>query len=115
MQRRGHRLLLACDPRGELYRRARARGFKVSPLACGGLRNLGAWRRLRRLLREHQVDILNTHSSLDSWIGALAWRSLSNRPHLVRTRHLSTRVHDNRPTRWLYRAPGAIITTAEVR
>ena len=48
--------------------------------------SLVAWRQLRRLLREQAVDILNTHSSLDSWIGALAWRSLKNRPHLVRTR-----------------------------
>ena len=36
MQRRGHRLLLACDPRGELYRRAPGRGFSPFPLACGG-------------------------------------------------------------------------------
>ncbi len=114
MQRRGHRLLLACDPRGELYRRARGRGFPSFPLTCGGMRSLGAWRRLRRLLREQAIDILNTHSSLDSWIGALAWRSLRNRPHLVRTRHLSTRVQNNLPTRWLYRAPGAVISTGEV-
>ena len=114
MQRRGHRLLLAGDPRGELYRRAQGRGFNITPLACGGRRNFGAWLRLRRLLRKQKVDILNTHSSLDSWIGALAWRSLRRRPHLVRTRHLSTRVHDNLPTRWLYRAPGAIITTGEI-
>ncbi len=114
MQRRGHRLLLACDPRGELYRRAQGRGFHIAPLACGGyLRNLVAWLRLRRLLHVYKVDILNTHSSLDSWIGALAWRSLRKRPGLVRTRHLSTQVHDNLPTRWLYRAPGAIITTGE--
>jgi glycosyltransferase involved in cell wall biosynthesis len=115
MQQRGHRLLLAADPRGELYRRAQGRGFAPMALACGGLvHNLAAWRALRRLLREQKVDILNTHSSLDSWIGALAWRSLRSRPHLVRTRHLSTRVHDNLPTRWLYRAPGAIITTGEI-
>ncbi len=37
------------------------------------------------------MDILNTHSSLDSWVGTLAWRSLRTRPLLVRTRHLSTR------------------------
>jgi glycosyltransferase involved in cell wall biosynthesis len=115
MQRRGHRLLLACDPRGELYRQAPEWGWSPFPLACGGLRrNLGAWWRLRRLLRTQRVDVLNTHSSLDSWIGALAWRSLRKRPQLVRTRHLSTPVHDNLPTRWLYRAPAAIITTGEV-
>ncbi|MGB8874585.1 MAG: glycosyltransferase family 4 protein [Desulfobaccales bacterium] len=113
MQRRGHRLLLACDPRGELYRRARGRGFPSFPLTCGGMHSLLAWRQLRRLLREHAIDILNTHSSLDSWIGALAWRSLGKRPHLVRTRHLSTRVQNNFPTRWLYRAPGAVISTGE--
>lgn len=113
MQRRGHRVLLACDPRGQLYLRAREQGCSPYPLACGGWRNLRAWWRLRRLLREQQVDILNTHSSLDSWIGALAWRSLGKRPHLVRTRHLSTRVQANFPTRWLYRVPEAIITTGE--
>jgi glycosyltransferase involved in cell wall biosynthesis len=114
MQRRGHRLLLACDPRGQLFLRSREQGFSPYPLACGGRSNLRAWWRLRRLLWEQQVDVLNTHSSLDSWIGALAWRSLGNHPHLVRTRHLSTRVQANFPTRWLYRAPAAIITTGEV-
>ncbi|MCX5892428.1 MAG: glycosyltransferase [Deltaproteobacteria bacterium] len=114
MQRRGHRVLLACDPRGELYRRAPGRGFSPFPLACGGLNNLGAWWRLRRLLQEQKIDVLNTHSSLDSWLGALAWRSLKERPCLVRTRHLSTRVKSNLPTRWLYRTPAAIITTGEV-
>lgn len=114
MQRRGHRLLLACDPRGELYQRAQARGFSPFPLNCGGLRrNLVAWWRLRRLLRKQKIDILNTHSSLDSWIGTLAWRSLRDRPLLVRTRHLSTRVKNDLPTRWLYRTPKAIITTGE--
>ncbi len=114
MRHRGHRLLLACDPRGELYRRAPRRGFQPLALHCGGWRNLNAWLRLRRLLREHQVDILNTHSSLDSWISTLAWRSLRNRPRLVRTRHLSTQVKDDLPTRWLYHAPEAVITTGEV-
>ena len=114
MRRRGHRLLLACDPRGELYMRALGRDFRTFPLACGGRYNFWAWRKLRRLLRQERIEILNTHSSLDSWIGALAWCSLRNRPHLVRTRHLSTRVKNDFPTRWLYRAPGAIITTGEV-
>ncbi len=114
MRGRGHRLLLACDPRGELYRRAGGRGLPTIPLAYGGRRNLAAWRGLRRLLREQAVDILNTHSSLDSWIGALVWRSLRKRPHLVRTRHLSTPVSNQFPTRWLYRSPEAVITTGEV-
>jgi glycosyltransferase involved in cell wall biosynthesis len=114
MRRRGHRPAFVCDPRGELYRRARLQNFPVTPLVFGGIRNLGAWVGLRRHLGGGAFDILNTHSSLDSWVGTLAWRSLRARPLLVRTRHLSTRVRDNRPTRWLYRTPAAIITTGKV-
>ena len=114
MRQRGHLLALACDPRGELYRRARLHRFPVTPLTFGGTHNLRAWIRLRRILNTDAPDILNTHSSLDSWVGSLAWRSLLTRPLLVRTRHLSTRVKDNWPTRWLYQTPGAIITTGQV-
>jgi glycosyltransferase involved in cell wall biosynthesis len=114
MRQRGHRPAFACDPRGELYQRARLQNFPVTPLVFGGRRNLSAWLRLRRLLGAGAFDILNTHSSLDSWVGTLAWRSLRARPLLLRTRHLSTPVRDNRPTRWLYRTPAAIITTGKV-
>jgi glycosyltransferase involved in cell wall biosynthesis len=114
MRQRGHRLLFACDPRGELCGRARQQGFPVTELTFGGGRNLAAWIRLRRLLAGGKIDVLNTHSSLDSWVGALAWRSLGRRPLLVRTRHLSTRLNDNWPTRWLYRTPAAIITTGQI-
>jgi glycosyltransferase involved in cell wall biosynthesis len=114
MRGRGHRVSLACDPRGELYPRAQAQGFPVTPLVFGGAHNLGAFTGLRHLLSRGGIEILNTHSSLDSWVGAVAWRSLRPRPTLLRTRHLSTRVKNNWPTRWLYQAPAAIITTGQV-
>jgi glycosyltransferase involved in cell wall biosynthesis len=111
MQARGHRLLLGCDPRGELFLRARRAGFPALSLQFGGWRNFAAGLTLRRFLRRERADILNTHSSLDSWVGTLAlggWK----RPGLVRTRHLSTPVQGTLPTRWLYQRPGAIITTS---
>jgi glycosyltransferase involved in cell wall biosynthesis len=114
MRQRGHRPVFAADPRGELYQRARQANFPVTPLVFGGGHNLKAWLRLRRLLEEQAVDVLNTHSSLDSWVGTLVWQTLRAKPLLVRTRHLSTRVRDNRRTRWLYRTPAAIITTGQV-
>ncbi|MGB8993033.1 MAG: glycosyltransferase family 4 protein [Desulfobaccales bacterium] len=114
MRQRGHRPAFACDPRGDLYERARQQGLPVTPLRFGGRHNLKAWKTLRRILGAGAIDILNTHSSLDSWVGTLAWRSLRTRPLLIRTRHLSTRIKDNWPTRWLYRTPAAIITTGQV-
>jgi glycosyltransferase involved in cell wall biosynthesis len=114
MRQRGHRTAFATDPRGELYQRARQANFPVTPLLFGGGHNLRAWLKLHRLLNEQAINVLNTHSSLDSWVGAMVWQTLRTRPLLVRTRHLSTRVRDNRPTRWLYRTPAAIITTGQV-
>jgi glycosyltransferase involved in cell wall biosynthesis len=113
MRDRGHRLLLACDPRGELYQRARGQGFAVFPLKFGGPGNFSAWLALRRLLKQERVDLLNTHSSLDSWVGFLVWLTLGRRVKLVRTRHLSTQVAPNWPTRRLYQAPAAVITTGQ--
>jgi len=112
MRARGHRLLLACDPKGELFRRGQQAGFSLLPLNFGGWRNLKAGLALRRFLAREGVDILNTHSSLDSWVGLLAVTGLKN-PVLVRTRHLSTPVKSSWPTRWLYRSPAATITTSE--
>lgn len=113
MRQRGHRLLLACDPRGALYPRAERQGFAVFPLKFGGLANAGVWLDLLRLLRNGRVDILNTHSSLDSWVGLLAWLTSGEKITLLRTRHLSTPVSANWPTRRLYHAPAAVITTGQ--
>ena len=78
--------------------------------ACGGDRR-AAW------LRHHAqrgIDVLNTHSSTDSWIGALACLAMPRRPKIVRTRHVSTKVSGRFATRWLY-SHGAdhIVTTGE--
>ncbi len=110
MQRRGHRVLVAADPRSELARRAPRCGLSVLLLPLGGRRNPAALLSLRRLLEHHRVDILNTHSSLDSWLGALAVLG-RKQTKLVRTRHLSTAIRPNLPTRWLYQQAEAIITT----
>lgn len=112
LRARGHRLLIAADSRAELLGRAQADGFPVIPLTFGSRANLAAFLHLRRLLGQGEVDILNTHSSLDSWVGTLAWATLRRRPVLLRTRHLSTPVHANWPTRWLYHRPARVLTTS---
>jgi glycosyltransferase involved in cell wall biosynthesis len=71
---------------------------------------------LRGFLRagRGRFDVVNTHSSTDTWLTALAVRSLRDAPAFVRTRHLSSTLSDNRATRWLYtRAPQHIVVTGE--
>ncbi len=113
MRQRGHRVLVACDPRGELHRRAGRQGFAVLTLPLKGWRKFQAPFTLARFLQAEGVEIINTHSSLDSWVGLGAWLLTGRRARLVRTRHLSTPVKSSWPTRRLYQTPGAIITTGQ--
>ncbi len=113
MLRRGHRLILAVDPRGDLYKRSRQAGFYVVPLFFGNRYIIPATFTLRRLLRRQSVDILNTHSSLDSWVGLWAVKGRHTQSRLIRTRHLSTLIKTSWPTRQLYQSPDAIITTGQ--
>ncbi len=113
MRQRGHTVMLAVDPRGELYQRSLKAGFTVFSFPFGGRHTIRTCLSLRQLLRRQSVDILNTHSSLDSWVGLLAVMGQRSRTSLVRTRHLSTPIRTTWPTRWLYQSPDAIITTGQ--
>lgn len=60
------------------------------------------------------IDIVNTHSSKDSWLALPAARLAKNKPLTIRTRHLSTPIGKNLLTRFLYNSfPHLIITTGE--
>ena len=113
LARRGHEVWLACPEHTRIYREAPIRGLPVAPLPIGkkrlrGLAALTAW-----LARQH-FDVINTHSSTDSWLAALAVRLAGGRTPLVRTRHISTPVAGNASTRWLYaRAAAHVVTTGE--
>lgn len=109
---RGHNVGIVCACHAPLYEEARSRGIPTwrLPIARKRLRGVTA---LARWLNAHPCDILNTHSSTDSWLAALACRLGARRPVLVRTRHVSVPIHDNIATRWLYHQPRRIVTTGE--
>jgi glycosyltransferase involved in cell wall biosynthesis len=68
---------------------------------------------VRKYLKENPVDVVNTHSSADSWLVALACATLPQPPAIVRTRHISAPVSNNPFNRWLYRQAKAVVTTGE--
>ena len=137
---RGHQVELACPADARICTEAPRRGVPVHALPIGrkNLRGLSA---MRRFLRTHSYDVINTHSSTDSWLVALA--SIGVRgghddtrdthdtrvtrdtasagtagrpgpPPLVRTRHISAPVPGNAATRWLYtNASTHVVTTGE--
>lgn len=110
---RGHDVQILCCHNSGLQREAARRGVPHASLAIGK-KTPWALRTLRNWLIEHPADIVNTHSSTDSWLTALALRTMRNPPALVRTRHVSVPISRRATTRWLYRQPQHIVTTGEL-
>src|SRR6267154_2123157 len=114
LARRGHDLLIATPPESRLYPEAQKRGFAVRALPIAR-KNFAGWRALRTLLKTETLDLVNTHSSTDSWLVALARIGLKSAPSVIRTRHISAPIPDNFLTRWLYnRGADHVVTTGEV-
>jgi glycosyltransferase involved in cell wall biosynthesis len=111
--RLGHDVTLAAPAQARIVAEAPRFGVKALGLPIGRKRPapLGT---MRRLLAGGRFDVVNTHSSTDSWLAAVACATLRDPPPLVRTRHISSPVPRNAATRWLYgRASARIVTTGE--
>ncbi len=112
---RGHEVTLVCPPDAAIFAAAPGYGVPVVPLPIGRKRlpNLLAFRRWLAE-RQRQIDIVNAHSSTDSWLAALACATMTDAPPLIRTRHLSTPVNTSPTTRWLYQgACRHVVVTGE--
>ncbi len=114
MRRRGHEVILLCPPQAKIFHEAGLRNVPAAALPIGRKNLAGMWA-LYRWLKRNPVDVVNTHSSTDSWLAALAMRLLRKAPPIVRTRHISAPVPNNPMTRWLYqKASRHIVTTGEM-
>lgn len=86
----GHRAIVISEG-GRLVDELEALGAEhvAMPVGRKALSTLRYIPRVRRLLRDEQVDILHLRSRLPAWIGWLAWKGLpsESRPHLVTTVH----------------------------
>src|SRR6266849_6017025 len=87
---RGHSVAIEAP----LFEAALKRGLDAVPLPIARKSPRGFFA-LRRWLQAHPVDVINTHSSTDSWLAALACATLARAPAIVRTRHISASVPTN--------------------
>ncbi|MEL7431239.1 MAG: glycosyltransferase family 4 protein [Chlamydiota bacterium] len=112
MRKRGYKILLVVEKGALLKKRAEERGFLV--YECS-FRKRYWWKTfwyLLYLLRKEQVDILNTHSSLDAWIGGFVGKVL--RKPVIRTRHLSAPIKKGWNSKILYKLlADYVVTTCE--
>lgn len=108
MAARGHGVTLVTPQESRIYAESKKYGLEAVALPIGEKRPAGVFA-LRRWLKEHRPDVVNTHSSTDAWLTALSgWR------RTVRTRHISAPVSGHAPNRWLYgSATRRVVTTGE--
>jgi len=112
MRERGHRMLLACHPQSELTKRAEAAGLEVWRLPFRRPIDPRLTWQMHRLLTQEQVELVNTHSSVDSWVVSPAARTA--RVPVLRTRHLSVPVKRDPFSRLVYwTLCDRIVTTGE--
>lgn len=109
---RGHQVSVACPTHARLAEEAARYGVPFVPLPIE-FKTLAGFASLRNYLSTHAFDVVNTHSSADSWLTGLACASLQRAPALVRTRHISAPVSGNPLNRWLYRRAARVVTTGE--
>ncbi len=100
MKQRGHMVALAAPGHARIYKRASEAGIKVFGVDFDRENLLITGHKLRKLIQSERIQILNTHSSRDSWAGGLAGRIA--RIKVVRTRHISSRLRPNPFTRLVY-------------
>lgn len=109
---RGHTVVFGVMRGAKLIERARAAGFTVYELNFRRKAWIGCLYKLLSIFKAERIEVVNTHSSLDSWIGGIAAR-MSKRS-LVRTRHLSTPVKAGWNSRFLYGTlADFVVTTCE--
>lgn len=112
--KRGHRIIIAASPDARIIKQAKARGIEAVPLSMEKFSVLSPIRKLMYIINKYEIDIINTHSSRDSWLASIAARLSFRKPVIIRTRHLSTPISNNPLSRMVYNhLPHKIITTGE--
>ncbi len=112
MRKKGHWVGLAASPSAQIYKYAQKAGLPVFPLPLEKKTPRAVFR-LLEIIKTLDIQILNTHSSWDSWVGGIV-KLLYPKFKLIRTRHLSTPIGKT-PLSWLIYniLPNVVITTGE--
>ncbi|MFQ5428323.1 MAG: glycosyltransferase family 4 protein [Thermodesulfobacteriota bacterium] len=85
----GHHVIILCRPDSRLRERATEAGLEVCTHRLKASHDLGAIRFITGLIRRERVDVVVTHSGVDSFLAGIAARLSTRQPKVVRTRHLA--------------------------
>ncbi|KJR40002.1 group 1 glycosyl transferase [Candidatus Magnetoovum chiemensis] len=94
LNKRGFNCIIACREKGKINVEAEKLGIKTYKLPFKSFHDLFTISKLLRIIKKEKIDIVNTHSGIDSWVGSIACK-LAKSPVLVRTRHINIALKKN--------------------
>ncbi len=103
LSKRGHRIVLVVQPDSPLRELVSRMDMIVEPVRMSKASFMRAALDLVRIINRYRVDIVQSNSSLDSWLLSVAVRLARRRPLFIRVRHISTPLKRSISTRLLYR------------
>jgi glycosyltransferase involved in cell wall biosynthesis len=109
--KRGHKSILACHRNSILAEKAKEKGLRVYELNMVKQAHIVTIPGLIRIIKEEGVEIVATHSSVDSWAGGIAAKLTGKR--LVRFRHNLYPPGRDPLTRLIYALPDRIIAISK--
>ena len=110
VREKGVEVFLACRDHALIKQKALENNIKVFILPFRGNADFKTLFSLRKIIKEHSIDIINTHSGKDTWVGGLAAKLAGSK--FIRTRHLSNRIRSSR-TNFINELADYIFTTGE--
>ncbi|APZ43809.1 glycosyltransferase family 4 protein [Acidihalobacter ferrooxydans] len=111
MQDRGHTLWLATRAHARIREQAEIAGIQTLVFDFKRALDFGTILPLARTLRQLRIDVVSTHSGIDSWVGGLAAKRAGT-PILLRTRHLDLPLRRSW-TNFVHFLPDRIVTCGE--
>ncbi len=92
--------MIACQPDSRIFRVARENGVPVIPLKMRiAMDPLAIWK-CRQIIKKNSIDIVHTHSSVDSWCCSIASKLVG--VPVIRSRHISAPINTNFFSFFLY-------------
>jgi glycosyltransferase involved in cell wall biosynthesis len=110
VREQGVEVFLACRDHSIIKQKALENDIKVFILPFKGNADFKTLFSLRNIIINNNIDIINTHSGKDTWVGGIAAKLASSK--FIRTRHLSNPIRSSR-TNFINELADYIFTTGE--
>ena len=110
VREKGVEVFLACRDHAMIKQKAIEQDIKVYTLPFRGSFDLKTIFALKNIIKKEKIDIVNTHSGKDTWVGGFAAKLSGVK--FIRTRHLSNPINPSR-LNFINELADFIITTGE--